>query len=135
MCGDLEEDGAPQEHEQLYDHFLAHARALLGARGSVEKSAQALHLYMDKLFADALNRCVKDTEGAPANERYELMSAQPLAFARLAGFLAGHCDLHEDPLRRMIEALMMGYAEAESPAGRDHHHEHEDSHGHYGHQH
>jgi hypothetical protein len=29
--------------------------------------------------------------------------------ARLAGFLAGHLDLREDPLRSSIEALMSGY--------------------------
>jgi hypothetical protein len=56
-------------------------------------------------------------------------------FARLAGFLAAHAALNEDPLRKVIEALMLGYAEAEKIEphhGHDHEHEH---HGHHGHDH
>jgi hypothetical protein len=50
---------------------------------------------------------------------------QPLVFARLAGFLAAHASLSEDPLRKVIEALMMGYGEAEAmdrAHAHDHHH-------------
>ena len=42
------------------------------------------------------------------------MIAQPVVFARLAGFLAAHMSLGEDPLRRVMEALMLGYSEAEA---------------------
>jgi hypothetical protein len=41
------------------------------------------------------------------------MIAQPVVFARLAGFLAALMSRREDPLRRVMEALMLGYSEAE----------------------
>ncbi len=69
---------------------------------------------MEKLFTDALSRAVKDCEQATADNRYERMIAQPVVFARLAGFLAAHMSLGEDPLRRVMEALMLGYSEAEA---------------------
>jgi hypothetical protein len=69
---------------------------------------------MEKLFTDALSRAVKDCEQASADNRYERMIAQPVVFARLAGFLAAHMSLGEDPLRRVMEALMLGYSEAET---------------------
>jgi urease accessory protein UreE len=51
--------------------------------------------------------------------------------ARLAGFLAGQVALNEDPMRKVMEALMHGYGEAESPPERDHHgHGHEHHHDH-----
>ena len=37
-----------------------------------------------------------------------------MVFARLAGFLAAHMALAEDPLRRVMEAMMLGYSEAEA---------------------
>jgi hypothetical protein len=62
---------------------------------------------------------------------------EPLVFARLAGFIAAHVPLSEDPLRRVMEALMLGYSEGEI-ALPDHDHDHGDdpfhSHGH-GHSH
>jgi hypothetical protein len=57
---------------------------------------------------------VKDCEEAAVERRYERMIAQPVVFARLAGFLAAHMSLGEDPLRRVMEALMLGYSEAEA---------------------
>jgi hypothetical protein len=114
MCGDLEEeDGDSKLEEMLYARFVAHARALLAeARPQAAPADNAG--YMEKLFTDALSRAVKDCEQAAANNRYERMIAQPVVFARLAGFLAAHMSLGEDPLRRVMEALMLGYSEAEA---------------------
>ena len=56
--------------------------------------------------------CIRDR--ATADSRYERMIGQPVVFARLAGFLAAHMSLGEDPLRRVMEALMLGYSEAEA---------------------
>jgi hypothetical protein len=96
---------------------------------------------MDKLFADALSRSLRDGEAAEEEQRYDVLAMQPLVFARLAGFLAAHLSLQEDPLRKTIEALMLGYAEAETimpDHGHDHdpghHHEHGHDHAH-GHHH
>jgi hypothetical protein len=112
MCGDLEEDeGDSKLEEMLYGRFVAHARALLATSPQEPPADNAG--YMEKLFTDALSRAVKDCEQAAKDQRYERMIAQPVVFARLAGFLAAHMSLGEDPLRRVMEALMVGYSEAE----------------------
>lgn len=139
MCGDVEEDGPSDLEERLYQRFLNHARTLLAQYGNVpQESGGNLHAYMDKLFTDALSRCARDADSAEEGRRYERLAAQPLVFARLAGFLAAHMSLQEDPLRKVIEAMMLGYQEAESMAAadhdHDHHHDHDHGHGH-GHDH
>jgi hypothetical protein len=138
MCGDLDEDES-RLGDQLYARFRLHARELLrgqGAEGSPPRPTD-LNAYMDRLFADALSRCARDGDEAET-AAYELLRAQPLVFARLAGFLAAHVGLQEDPLRKVMEALMHGYAEAEhiepDHHGHDHDHHHDHGHGH-GHPH
>jgi len=132
MCGDLEEDGAGQLHEQLYGRFLVHARALLPRQGDLaEPAAENLNAYMDKLFADALSRCTRDAEQAQGDQHYDRLVAQSLVFARLTGFLAAHQSLHDDPLRRVMEALMTGYGEAEEIAAHGHSHGHGHAHDHH----
>ncbi|HZO45288.1 MAG TPA: hypothetical protein VFB68_05310 [Xanthobacteraceae bacterium] len=114
MCGDLEEDeGDGKLEEMLYARFVAHARALLAHAPPPQEPADNAG-YMEKLFTDALSRAVKDCEQTAKAHRYERMIAQPVVFARLAGFLAAHMSLGEDPLRRVMEALMLGYSEAEA---------------------
>ena len=115
MCGDLEEDGVDGQLEQrLYARFMAHARALLAQAPAPHETPTDPSRYMEKLFTDALSRAVKDCELLPSDRRYERLLAQPVVFARLAGFLAAHMSLGEDPLRRVMEALMLGYSEAEA---------------------
>jgi hypothetical protein len=121
MCGDDEDTG--EMEELVYARFLAHARALLDP-ASVD--AEAAPAYAEKLFIDALSRCVKDS----AEDGYQRLAVQPLVFARLAGLLAGHLGLDRDPLRQVIEALMQGYDEAQH-AGHDHDHDHDHEHGHH----
>jgi hypothetical protein len=114
MCGDLDEDH--ELEQKLYARFQHHAQALLAQYGASEGAGEApadLNQYLDELFADALRRSADDAAAAEPAKRYERLSMQPLVFARLAGFLAAHLSLSEDPLRKVIEALMMGYAEAE----------------------
>ncbi|HEX2725988.1 MAG TPA: hypothetical protein VHN20_09235 [Beijerinckiaceae bacterium] len=139
MCGDLEEE--QRGEEQLYGRFRLHARELLRGRGTADAppTAKDLNAYMDRLFADALARCARDGEQAADGDAYRLLAAQPLVFARLAGFLAAHVSLQEDPLRKVMEALMHGYAEAEhiepDHHGHDHDHDHDDHHDHHHHGH
>ena len=130
MCGDLEEES--RFEDQLYARFRLHARELLRGHGAQVSPSTDLNAYMDRLFADALSRCARDGEHADAGA-YELLRAQPLVFARLAGFLAAHVALHEDPLRKVMEALMHGYAEAEHIEPDHHGHDHEHGHGHHHH--
>jgi hypothetical protein len=138
MCGDLEEEGGRFE-EQLYARFRLHARELLRGHDpqTAPPSPADLNAYMDRLFADALGRCARDGDQADGSA-YELLRAQPLVFARLAGFLAAHVGLQEDPLRKVMEALMHGYAEAERIEPGHHGHDHDHGHGHshhHGHDH
>jgi hypothetical protein len=129
MCGDLDEEESDSEiEERLYARFLAHARELLKDNGQSSPEQPAdLASYMEKLFVDSLSRTVRDGEQAGANA-YERLAVQPVVFARLAGLLAGHLSLSEDPLRKIMEALMLGYAEAETMdrAARDQSHQHGD---------
>jgi hypothetical protein len=128
MCGDLDEEESGSEIEQnLYKRFLAHAGELLKDSGQSSPEQPAdLASYMEKLFVDSLSRSLRDGEQAGANA-YERLAVQPVVFARLAGLLAGHLSLGEDPLRKIIEALMLGYAEAETmDRAREHAHQHGD---------
>ena len=72
-------------------------------------SDAALHGYMDGLFGDILNACIKDGRRVAGADAYRVLASQSVVLARLAGFLAGHLDLREDPLRTSVEALMAGY--------------------------
>ena len=133
MCGDLEEDGPSDVEARLHDRFLNHARNMLAlyAKAPKPKDENDLNAYMDKLFTDALSRAARDSDGVEG-QHYARLASQPMVFARLAGFLAAHMSLQEDPLRKVIEALMLGYAEGEqmTVADHEHGHSHDHSHGH-----
>jgi hypothetical protein len=128
MCGDLEEDDA--EAERLYAAFLQAAHCEIhealehrgGSRGRLAEHAnghsgegfesvsdEALHGYMDGLFGDLLNACIKDGRYATGPDRYRVLVSQAVVMARVAGFLAAQLDPGTDPLRTSIEALMAGY--------------------------
>ena len=134
MCGDLDEED--QFEGDLYRRFLVHSQAMLA---KAPAGGNDLSRYLDTLFNELLERCVNDAEQVAPPNAYRQFAMQSLVLARLAGFLAGHVALNEDPLRKLIEAVMLGYGEAESPPARDHHghehrsgheHEHEHEHGH-----
>src|SRR4051812_37224980 len=112
MCGEIEEDGPSDVEERLHNRFVNHARQILAQYAEAPQTAD-LNAYMDKLFSDGLSRAARDADSAPDGQNYPRLASQPLVFARLAGFLAAHMSLQEDPLRRVIEALMLGYAEGE----------------------
>jgi hypothetical protein len=141
MCGDLEEEDRLEG--DLYQRFLVHSQAMQEQRPSSSQSPGSdLNRYLDGLFQDLLKRCTQDAEQTASpggnNTGYKTLAMQSLVFARLAGFLAGHVALNEDPMRKLMEAMMHGYQEAENPPERNHHgpgdHHHHDGHGH-GHDH
>ena len=128
MCGDLEEDDT--ELQRLYAGFLHTAHSAVheaidhrgGSRGALVEGQDAghgeregdvadasLHRYMDGLFGDILNACIKDARPVGEGSRYRVLASQAVVLARLAGFLASQLDLRSDPLRTSIEALMAGY--------------------------
>ena len=137
MCGDLEPEDRIES--DLYQRFLVHSQAMLE-----QPSADGeMNRYLDGLFKDVLRRCLADSDKTADPNGYATMAMQSLVLARLAGFLAGQVALNEDPMRKVIEAVMLGYGEAESPPERDHHghdhdqdHDHDHEHGHdHGHDH
>jgi hypothetical protein len=131
MCGDLEPEDRVES--DLYQRFLVHSQAMLAQ----PSAGGEMNRYLDGLFKDLLKRCVADTEKTADPNGYRTMAMQSLVLARLAGFLAGQVALNEDPMRKVLEAVMHGYGEAEAPPERDHHgHSHgEEDHAHHEHGH
>ena len=131
MCGDLEEEDRLEG--DLYQRFLVHSQAMLERASTGDDMSR----YLDDLFKTVLKRCVDDAEKAASPNAYRQVAMQSLVMARLAGFLAGQVALNEDPMRKVLEAVMLGYQEAEAPPERDHHgHDHihgDHSHHHHGH--
>lgn len=132
MCGDLEPEDRLES--DLYQRFRVQAQAMLERPRS---GAGDLNRYLDGLFDEVLKRCREDADRTDEDPTgYARVAMQSLVLARLAGFLAGHVALHEDPMRKVMEAVMLGYREAESPPERDHHGPGEHDHGHgHGHHH
>jgi hypothetical protein len=139
VCGDLEPEDRIES--DLYQRLRVHSQAMLEQPTSGGK----MNRYLDGLFKDVLKRCVADADQADGENAdqtgYRTMAMQSLVLARLAGFLAGQVALNEDPMRKVMEAVMHGYGEAETPPerdhhghGHDHHYDHDDGHDH-GHPH
>jgi hypothetical protein len=134
MCGELEEEENPEE--VIYTRFAAHVQTFMAGL-KARPSGDPLHYHLDRLFRELL-RNASDPAKAPSDvDPYERLAMEPLVFARLAGFMAAHLPLSEDPLKRVIEALMTGYAEGEIELpSHDHDHDHDHDHGHdHGHTH
>ncbi len=130
MCGDLDEENGFET--ALYARFRSHSNILLAKSPKTEE--RTVNAALDRLFKDAMTRAIRDQDSLEESDRYELLSMQPLVFARLAGFLAAHASLQEDPLRKVVEALMHGYTEAERLRphhGHDHDHDHDHDHHHH----
>ncbi len=130
MCGDLEPEDRLET--DLFQRFAVHSQAALRAPASTDE----LNAYLDGLFKSVLQQCLEEAEQAPAGSAYRQMAMQSLVLARLAGFLAGHVALNEDPLRKLMEAVMLGYQEADAgQEGAVANHGHDHGHDHHGHDH
>lgn len=136
MCGEFEEE------DYIDDHLFGRLLQMAGKYGVVPDESgtgapadlseqEARSRYMTGLFQAGLTRALNDANNLPQGERMDAVAGQAIAFARLAGFLAGQLPPGADVLRPTIEALMEGHRE---PAERaqshdhhhhDHHHEHE----------
>lgn len=129
MCGELEEE--VNLEEDTYARFVAHVHSFLAGLRAKGKSEDAIHAHLDRMFRELLIATVDEKKAPREMNGYQRLAMEPLVFARLAGFIAAHVPLHEDPLRRAIEALMVGYAEGEiESAELDHEHGHDHHHGH-----
>jgi len=130
MCGDIEDDESLAE--EYYARFVDHTRRFL-ATSKVEgrERADPLYTHLETLFRSTLSAAAELDTAAEEVSGYERLSMEPLVYARLAGFMAAHQPLQDDPLRRLIEALMTGYEEGEAiNSGQDHHHAHGHGHDH-----
>ena len=129
MCGELEEEANLEE--DAYARFVAHVHSFLAGLRARAKSEDAVHAHLDRLFRELLIATLDEKKAPREMSGYQRLAMEPLVFARLAGFIAAHVPLHEDPLRRTIEALMLGYSEGEiATAEHDHEHPHDHRHGH-----
>ena len=131
MCGEIDEEGKAEA--DLLQRFLLRAGAkvigakVTGANAARDGVNQSLNAYLDQLFADVLKRCTDDLSNTEPAEAYRRLAMQSAVMARLAGYLAGHAALNEDPLRRVMEATLLGYGEADPVArgpANDHGHSH-----------
>jgi hypothetical protein len=134
MCGELEEEA--ERAEEFYARFVAHAHSLLHSLQAKGKQDE-FTAYLNGLFRETLLKAADHTKVPDSVSGYDRLAMEPLVFARIAGFMAAHMPLSEDPLRRVLEALMTGYAEGEIALpthDHDHEHDHDHDHGH-GHSH
>jgi len=127
MCGDVE--GDKSQAEEFYARFVDHTQAFLASlpAGSAGGKADPVFEHLDSLFRNTLVAAVGDDKAPQEVSGYDRLSMEPLVYARLAGFMAAHQPLEDDPLRRLMEALMTGYAEGEAVMSS---HDHSHSHGH-----
>ena len=137
MCGEMEEEDTREQ--EAYARFVAHAHSVLAAMKAAAKGKRLdpMHAHLDGLFRNLLLTAADRTKAPEDVDAYQRLAMEPLVFARLAGFIAAHVPLQEDPLRRIMEALMTGYAEGEIVIPEhDHDHDHDHPHGHgHGHTH
>jgi hypothetical protein len=129
MCGEFDDEDSLAE--ELYQHFTKHAQEFLEKLTTLTPRGEdaQLYTYLDALFRTALKSAAEPEDAPPTVSGYDRLRMEPLVYARLAGFMAAHQPLDEDPLRRLIEALMTGYAEGEEMLA-EHEHDPSDHHGH-----
>jgi len=130
MCGDLENEDSLGE--EFYLRFSENARRFLSKLTTRTRASEntQLYAYLDALLRRVLGDVTNSSAAPEAISGFERLRMEPLVYARIAGFIAAHQPLDEDPLKRLIEALMTGYAEGEAllaeraPAGHAHSHTH-----------
>jgi hypothetical protein len=130
MCGELDEESS--QDDVVHDRFIAHVNSFLAALKREKKNADPVHGHLDRLFRELLSAAIDPNRAPDEMSGYQRIAMEPLVFARLAGFIAAHVPLNEDPLRRVMEALMLGYQEGEiAVSDHDHQHDHDHDHDHF----
>ena len=147
MCGDLDDNA--QIGQQLLEQMKVMTRMLGVATPPAAAPVGAPSLatvdgrgaYMETLFNAGLTRSLGDTAAVDPEMAVDAIASQAIAFARLAGFLAGQLPPEADLFRTTLEALMTGHAEPARLAkayqheqdhlhGHSHDHDHDHGHGH-----
>lgn len=144
MCGEIDEN--IQVNQQLLERFRVMTRLLgvdvpepdaNGPKGLATAKGRAD--YMEHIFRLGLTRALKDAQSAVEDETVDAMASQAIAFARLAGFIAGQLPPDADLFRVVIEAVTAGHAETArlqqqyrkeqaEAHGHDHDHHHDGHH-------
>ncbi len=153
MCGEI--DDAEQVGLDVAERLMVLARMLKvepggeteGAPAGLDASAGRA-AYMEALFAAGLRRALGDTAAADPAEAVDAIACQAIAFARLAGFLAGQLPPEACLFRPVMDAVLSGHAEtarltqdyrlrqdelhghSHDDDGNHHHHHHHGPHGH-----
>lgn len=116
MCGEIDEN--LQVNQELLERFnvmaqMLGAKALEAGQGSPTGLAEAdgRAAYMDQLFNLGLVRALTDANAAEEGEAVDAIASQAIAFARLAGFIAGQLPPDADLFRSVVEAVTAGHAE------------------------
>ena len=128
MCGDIESDESLAE--EYYVRFIDHTRRYLATLPDEGQVDDPVYAYLDTLFRNTLRSAAELNRAPEEVSGYDRLSMEPLVYARLAGFMAAHQPLQEDPLKRLIEALMTGYTEGEAIMTQQHGHDHSSDHRH-----
>ena len=136
MCGELDENA--QIGHDLLERLRVMTRMLglaepgtTGSSGAPQglAAAEGRATYMEALFNAGLTRALADTAAADPEEAVDAIASQAIAFARLAGFLAGQLPPEADLFRTTMEAMMAGHAETAHLA-RKYRHQQDHAHGH-----
>ncbi|MEP1217599.1 MAG: hypothetical protein ABJM11_02095 [Marinobacter sp.] len=137
MCGEFEEEDYIDD--QLFGRLLQMASKYGVSPVQADEATpsdlstqEARSSYMSGLFQAGLTRAVNDANNLAMGERMDAVAGQAIAFARLAGFLAGQLPPGADVLRPVIDALMEGHREPAEwgVSAHDHHHQHDHAHQH-----
>ncbi len=135
MCGELDDN--VQIGQDLLDRLRVMARMLDVAPEATPgqggptglASADGRAAYMDTLFNAGLTRALHDTAAAEPEETVDAIASQAIAFARLAGFLAGQLPPEADLFRSTTEAMMAGHSETKRLT-HNYRHQQDQLHGH-----
>jgi hypothetical protein len=131
MCGEFDTDESIAE--ELYARFVDSVRAFLAELGNEPSPdpGHPLYRYLDTLFHETIAAAAKPAATPTDISDFDRFCMETLVYARIAGFMAAHQPLEEDPMRRLMEAVMTGYAEGEDALERSaHRHTHEHRHSH-----
>lgn len=143
MCGEIDEN--VQIGRDLLERFGVMSKMLglamptqTGGAPEGLASAEGRAAYMDQLFRAGLTRSLNDASLADEEETVDAIASQAIAFARLAGFIAGQLPPEADLFRAVIEALTAGHGETarlerEYRHMQDHEHGHSHDHDHHHH--
>ena len=142
MCGEVDENVLIGQ--ELLERFTVMSKMLglvpgPGAGHAPEglSSPEGRAAYMEQIFRAGLTRALADAAAADSEETVDAVASQAIAFARLAGFIAGQLPPEADLFRTVIEAVTAGHAETARLAQKHrdaqatahgHHHPHDHHH-------